>query len=146
MADRTHMHITIGGTLPRSRIDELVGLATLYQCSAEWDGEPFSETDITPGKALNLYAMEIPGGLAEDLEAFCRENSLPYSRWSGACWGAFNAEIEYYAGKGDAENFASDDDARPMMLVSELLKMTSIEELQSAIAPATLTTPPLELI
>ena len=71
----------------------------------------------------------------------------PHSfKQSGKPWGAFNAEIEYYAGGGDVKNFASDDDARPMMLISDLLKMTNIDELQAAIAPATLTIPPLELI
>ena len=146
MADRAHMHMTIGGEIPALRIPQLVELAREYCCSIKWDGEPLEESEVVPGEPLNLYAMEIPGGLADKLEAFCRENLLPYSRWSGACYGAFNAEIEYFAGQGDVANYPSDDDARAMMLIDDLTKIESIDALKTAIAAATLIIPPLTFI
>lgn len=146
MSDRAHMHMTIGGQLLSIRIPTLVELALEYHCSPEWDGEPITEADIVPGKPLELMAMEIPGGMADKLEAFCRENLLPYSRWSGACWGAFNAEIDYYEGKGEIANFAADDDARPMMQIDQLAKFETIDELKAAIAPAAFVVPPLTII
>lgn len=111
MADRVSVSITIGGGLAVSQRDRLVELANDQRLSLEWDGPAFDATQLPADGALTLCAHEIAWGRLDDLEAFCVEQRLAFTRWSGGLSGSFDPERTVFTGSGEPQNFgASEDD------------------------------------
>jgi hypothetical protein len=91
--------MTIGGKLKRSLIEEF-----LAACEAEGMGrdymEDLEEADVlgavAKGEALTVCGNEINYGNPEEVEAFCREHGLPYSKeWDAG--GEYGAGGEYWS-------------------------------------------------
>jgi Single-strand binding protein family len=100
MGDRAPVHIMIGGSLPQDHLEEFAMRAADYDLRIEWDGDPFDPAILPEGEPLELYGMELNGGLVDDLDAFCIEHGLTFRRWSGGCLGAFLPEIVIHDGTG----------------------------------------------
>jgi hypothetical protein len=90
MGNRVSASFTIGGTIPRSLIPQLIELATEEGLGVDWDGPTPTADDFVTGPALFLAAYEVNGGSFEDIEEFCRANKIPFSNgYEGYCgeWG-----------------------------------------------------------
>lgn len=112
MADRVSARITIGGTLSRSLLDEFTQTINDEDARLDWDGEPFSPTQIPTNGPFELMAHEVAWGSFSQLEAFCQQQGLPYVRWAGGCPGSFGPERVVFIGSGDPASYAvSEDDA-----------------------------------
>ena len=110
MADRVSASISIGGTLPSALLLDLVALIEREGLSTEWDGETFTASELPDNAPLDLMAHEIAWGRFEGLEAFCVTNKLPFSRWSDAYPGQWGAERVVFAGSGEHQSYATDED------------------------------------
>jgi hypothetical protein len=86
MADRASASILIGGTLPHGYLDALLEAITLDHGRLDWEGEPVETDKILPGTPLEICAYDLPGGIFENVEGFCREHGLLYRRSSELCW------------------------------------------------------------
>lgn len=110
MADRVSASITIGGALPSVLLPDFITLIEQQRLSTEWDGEPFTASDLAGNAALDLMAHEVAWGRFEELEAFCVKNALSFSRWSGAYPGQWGAERVVFTGSGEPRSYAADED------------------------------------
>ena len=152
MADRVSAQITIGGTLPASALPELIAAIQDEGLSIEYDGEPFQTGEVASGEALTLCGHEVAWGTFRILEAFCRTHRLAYSRWYGACSGAWGSGRSIYRGvhetrdgeEGVDDYDASDDD---QTLMGEQLArhLGSYEAIVAHFERASFAVPPLEI-
>lgn len=110
MADRVSASITIGGALPSVLLPDFITFIEQQRLSTEWDGEPFTASDLAGNAALDLMAHEVAWGRFEELEAFCVKNALSFSRWSGAYPGQWGAERVVFTGSGEPRSYAADED------------------------------------
>lgn len=110
MADRVSASITIGGELPAALLLDLVRIVGVEGLSTDWDGSDFSASDLPSNEPLRLMAHEVAWGRFEGLEAFCIENGLPFTRWSGAYPGQWGAERTVFTGSGEPQCYAADED------------------------------------
>ena len=145
MGDRASAHITIGGTLPRDHLDEFAMRVADYDLRIEWDGEPFDPEVLIEGVPLELYGMELNGGLVDDLDAFCVEHCLTFRRWSGGCLGAFLPEIVSYEGTGKQRVYTASEDEYVVFSPTDIKAFKLMRDLRLAIARAEITVPPLVL-
>ena len=152
MADRVSAQITIGGSLAASALPALIAAIQGEGLSAEYDGEPFEPGELVSGEPLTLCSNEVAWGTFNVLEAFCRTHRLAYSRWFGACSGAWGAGRSIYRGadetregeEGVDEYDASDDD---QTLMGEQLArhLGSYEAIIAHFERASFAVPPLEI-
>lgn len=145
MGDRASVHITIGGPLPREHLAELAMRIADYDLRVEWDGEPFDPDVLPEGETLELYGMELNGGLIDDVDAFCVEHSLPFRRWSGGCVGAFTPELVLFDGQGPMRDYTASDDGDVLFSAAEIARFKRLRELKREIARAELAIPPFVL-
>lgn len=145
MGDRASAHITIGGTLPREHLEEFAMRAADYDLRTEWDGEPFDPAALPEGEPLELYGMEMNGGLVDDLDAFCVEHGLTFRRWSGGCLGAFLPEIVIYEGTGKERVYTASEDEYVVFSPTDIKAFKRMRDLRRAIARAEITVPPFVL-
>ena len=110
MADRVSASITIGGRLLSTLLPEFIALIEQEGLSTQWDGEPFTVSDLPESGGLELMAHEVAWGRFEALEAFCIKNALPFSRWSGAYPSQWGAERVVFSGSGEPQSYAADED------------------------------------
>ena len=153
MADRVTAQITIGGTIAADAVPALIEAIQAEGLSTEYDGEPFAPDQLVNGEALTLCAREVAWGIFRDLELFCRNHRLAYSRWFGACSGAWGAGRSIYRGtqetregeEGVDDYDASDDD---QTLLGEQLarQLGSYEAIVTHFERANFTVPPLEIV
>lgn len=85
MTDRTAACITISGLLPLVMLDELIGLVEDESLAFDYEGTDDIGAEIRLFLANNsgpliLMANEVAGGQFQQLEHFCRDNNLTYSR------------------------------------------------------------------
>lgn len=153
MADRVTAQITIGGTLPASAVPALIEAIQAEGLSTQYDGTPFEPDELVNGEALTLCAYEVPWGVFRDLELFCRNHRLAYSRWFGACSGAWGAGRSIYRGthetregeEGVDDYDASDDDQT--LLGEQLARhLGSYEAIMAHFERANFTVPPVEIV
>ena len=153
MADRVTAQISIGGTLPASAIPGLIEAIQAEGFSTEYDGPPFEPDELVDGEALTLCAHEVAWGVFRDLELFCRTHRLAYSRWFGACSGAWGAGRSIYRGveetregeEGVDDYDASDDDQT--LLGEQLARhLGSYEAIVAHFERANFTVPPFEIV
>ena len=153
MADRVTAQITIGGRIPASAIPGLIEAIQAEGLSTEYDGPPFEPDELVDGEALTLCAHEVAWGDFRELELFCRTQRLAYSRWFGACSGAWGAGRSIYRGveetregeEGIDDYDASDDDHT--LLGEQLARhLGSYEAILAHFERANFTVPPLEIV
>ena len=152
MADRVSAQITIGGIIAASALPGLIAAIQDEGLSTEYDGEPFEPSELVSGYPLTLCGHEVAWGTFNALEAFCRTHRLAYSRWSGACSGAWGTGRSIYRGvqetregeKGVDDYDASDDD---QTLMGEQLArhLGSFEAIVAHFERASFAVPPIEI-
>jgi hypothetical protein len=145
MGDRASAHITIGGALPRKHLEEFAMRAADYDLRTEWDGEPFAPALLPEGEPIELYGMELNGGLVDDVDAFCVQHDLTFRRWSGGCLGAFLPEIVIYEGTGKVCVYTASEDEHVVFSPTDIKAFNRMRDLRRAIARAEITVPPLVL-
>ena len=89
MSDRMPAEMEIGGNLPRSLVDDLLGAIANQGATINWDACPTSHGELVAAAAdrgghLFLCKDEASYGAMEELEDFCREHGLPFNRSSDA--------------------------------------------------------------
>ena len=152
MADRVSAQITIGGSLAASACAGLIAAIQDEGLSTEYDGEPFEPSELVSGYPLTLCGHEVAWGTFNALEAFCRTHRLAYSRWFGACSGAWGSGRSIYRGaqelregeEGVDDYDASDDD---QTLIGEQLArhLGSYQAIIAHFERASFAVPPLEI-
>lgn len=88
MSDCSSARITIGGTLPRDRLDDFAHAIIEHNLGAEYispfgdeaDAIAHIESCAAERQPLRLYATNVAGGIFEELEATCRSIGLAYTR------------------------------------------------------------------
>lgn len=76
--------ITIGGKLPRSKLDEFVRLAEFNSAGFDWDSDPFTKEELLEflksgeTEPLNLMSSEASFGRFEELEDWLSKNGMSY--------------------------------------------------------------------
>ena len=146
MADRVPFSITIGGSLPADRLDELIDIANSAGLSPTWDGGPLTVDHLPVGTPLKLHAHEVANGQIDDIEDFCCNNDLPFVRWSGAAPGSFPAEIVVWVGEGPRRSFTADDDEHVVLTTEEAEKVQSLDDLKEHFETGSYVPPPLEIV
>lgn len=146
MGDRAHVHITIGGSLPREHLGEFAMCVADYDLRTEWDGEPFDPAKLIDGQPLELFGMELNGGAVNDVDDFCVEHGLPFHRWSGGCPGAFLPEIVVFDGHGSLRDYTASDDGEVLFTPLEIKAYARMRDLRRAIARAEIAVPPFVLV
>lgn len=142
MADRSDTHITIGGTVSTQQFETICAHIAEYRLATEWDGYAFQPSHLQNGGTLDLFGRSLPGGCPEELEAFCVANVLPYWRWSGACYGAYDPEIVIYRGDGTAiSTYGASDSKHPFVSIAELKAITSLDAVHELVRLADFTPP-----
>ena len=143
MADRVSASITLGGTISPSAYTELADIIAAEGLSTEWDGEPFETEHRTEGEPLRLFAHEVAWGRFEELEAWCVEHGVPFSRWSGAYGGQWGAERVVFAGGGEPTSYAADEEYRVMIDRDAAERLGSIKAIRAHFDAADFVVPPL---
>ena len=143
MADRVSASIALGGIIAAAQLDELTQRITDEGLSTEWDGEPFEASQLTPGEPLQLYAHEVAWGMFDELEAWCREQYVPYVRWSGGYGGEWAAERVVFDGSGDPRSYDADESDRIFVDCATVERLGSIETILAHFDSAEFALPPL---
>ena len=146
MADRVSASIVIGGRVTASLYEELADVIAGEGLSTEWDGPTFEPEHRSPGEPLSLYAHEVAWGRFEVLEAWCIENKLRFSRWSGAYQGQWGAERVVFTGDGEPSSYPADEDDHVMLAHEMAEKLASIEAITGYFNAADVSIPPLEIV
>ena len=153
MADRVSVSIIIGGRISADHVSALVEAIQAEDLSLEYDGTGFEVNDLVSGEPLMLCAHEVAWGTLNILEPFCREHKLAYSRWFGACAGAWGSGRAIYRGveesrsgeEGVDEYDTSDDDQ--ILLGEQLARhLGSYAAILDHFDRADFTVPPLEIV
>jgi len=146
MGDRAQCHLTIGGKLPRTSLDDLCRHTDNYDLRTDWSGEPFTAADIKPGEPIELFGEELNGGLVDGLEKFCTDNKLHYRRWSGGCAGAFLPEIVVSHGDGETHDATASEDEYVVFTTEEINQAESLDQLKAKIGKFQPEVPAFELV
>jgi hypothetical protein len=153
MADRVSASIIIGGSISSENVAALVEAIQAEDLSLEYDGEGFEAHEMVSGEPLMLCAHEVAWGTFNILEPFCRKHKLAYSRWFGACAGAWGSGRAIYRGieetrpgeEGVDEYDTSDDDQ--IFLGEQLARhLGSYAAILDHFDRANFTVPPLEIV
>lgn len=152
MADRVSAQITIGGIIAASALPALITAIQDEGLSTEYDGEPFEPGELVSGYALTLCAHEVAWGTFNVLEAFCRTHRLAYSRWFGACSGAWGSGRSIYRGAGETregeegvDDYDASDDDQTLMGEQLARHLGSFEAIVAHFERASFAVPPLEI-
>lgn len=143
MADRVSASIVIGGTLTASAYAEIAEIIADEGLSIEWDGAQFEPDHRTFGEPLSLYAHEVAWGRFEELEAWCVENKLAFSRWSGGYGSQWGPERVVFTGQGEPMSCATDEDDYIVIGRGTVEKLGSIEAILAYFDAANVAIPPL---
>ena len=145
MADRASVSIRIGGRLARAEVRELAALAAAYSAFLDYEDTPFDPDDVDPG-VLTLVAHEVAWGRLDDIEDFCVERGLPFSRWAGSSPGAFEPERVVFDGTGETRCFAASDEDVLVASLATLRELGSMAAIEAYFAAGDLTPPPLDIV
>jgi len=143
MADRVSASITIGGNLSASLLLDLARVVGDEGLSTDWDGSTFTISELPDGKPLILMAHDVAWGRFEGLEAFCIENGLPFTRWSGSYPGQWGAERTVFTGSGEPQCYAADEDDYVLIGRCTAQRLGSFEAILAHFDAADFTMPPL---
>lgn len=146
MADRVSASIAIGGTLPRSRLDELTTIITDQDLRLDWEGAPFKPDDIPADAPIELVAHEVAWGCFSTLEQFCKDHALAYARWSGGCSGSFGPERVIFTGSGLPQSHCVTEDDELVFGLDTIRALGSIAAIEAQAAEADFTPGPLTIV
>lgn len=146
MADRVDASITVGGTLSEALFTELIDHIQNEDLGLDW-GEPSPESGAIPtGKPLALYAHEVAWGRFDDLETWCRDNTVPFVRWSGSYPGGWGAERVVFNGSGEPRSFAADEEDRILIVRETVERLGSMPAILAYFDEAEFAVPPLVIV
>lgn len=146
MADRASASIRIGGNIPRSAIPCLLTAIATDGGRADWEGEPIDETSVRIGEVLEVYAWELPGGIFQEVEAFCEAQRLPFVRVSGSCSGAFGPERVVFTGDGPTCQFDLTECDEVVLTRYGFAALGSVEAVEHWFASAEFSPPPVTIV
>ena len=153
MADRVSAQITIGGIIAASALPGLIAAIQDEGLSTEYDGGPFEPRELVSGEALTLCGHEVAWGTFRILEAFCRTHRLAYSRWYGACsgaWGSgrsiYRGEQELREGEEGVDDYDASDDDQTLMGEQLARHLGSYEAIVAHFERANFIVPSLEIV
>lgn len=146
MADRVSARIAIGGTLPRSLLNDLKQHIDDEDLRVDWEGEPFDPEDLSVDAPLDLKAHEVAWGYFEQLEQFCRDHGLAYVRWSGGCPGSFGPDREVFTGSGEPRSHAVTEDDELVFSLETIRDLGSIAAIEARAAEGDFTPGPLVIV
>ncbi len=141
--DRAKVAMVIGGTIPASVYGELSDLIESTNLAVEWDGDPFDRDRFTSGKSLRLYAQEVSGGSFDDIEEFCVDLHIPFSRWNGSNAGSISPKRVVFMGTGKPVSYVTTEDDDILIDRDTIKKLASIEAIMAYFDAADTATPPL---
>ncbi|MDJ0277686.1 hypothetical protein QLH51_12850 [Sphingomonas sp. 2R-10] len=142
MADRVSARIAIGGTLPRSLLDDLKQHIDDEDLRVDWEGEPFDPENLPVDTPLDLKAHEVAWGYFEQLEQFCRDHGLAYVR----CSGSFGPDREVFTGSGEPRSHAVTEDDEFVFSLETIRELGSIAAIEARAVEANFTPGPLVIV
>jgi hypothetical protein len=146
MADRVSASITIGGMVTKSQFAELTAMIEPHDLRTKWDGDVFTSDQIAQGEPLALHAHETPWGMLDDLEQYCCDNGIAYTRWSGGCAGSFGPERIVYDGKNGPLNYDVDEDDSVVLHGHTIEQLGSMRAIRTYLKAAEIALPPLVIV
>ena len=133
----------VGRTLTEPHYVELARIIAAEGLSIECGGDQFEPEHRTVGESLSLYAHEVAWGRFEELEAWCVEKKLAFSRWSGSYGGEWTAERVVFTGDGDPQSYIADEDDRIVIDRGTVERLGSIAAILAYFDAADIASPPL---
>ncbi|AMK23212.1 MULTISPECIES: hypothetical protein [Sphingomonadaceae] len=146
MADRASASMQIGGTLSRIQLPAFIEAIATDHGRLDWEGEPVEEDTITTGNVLEICAYDLPGGMFETVESFCRQHKLPFRRTSGGCSGVFGPELVVYDLQGQPRHYEMNESEQVVLTRNEIHDLGSIEKIEDWFRSAEFTPPPIVLL
>ncbi len=146
MADRVSARIMIGGSLPRSSLQDLKQLCDDEDLRVDWEGEPFDPGDIPSDAPVDLMAHQVAWGCFEDLEQFCRDHGLAYVRWSGGCSSSFGPERVVFTGTGEPESYGVTEDDDLVFDLDTIRRLGSLDAIEARAAAGEFRPGPLTIV
>jgi hypothetical protein len=143
MADRVSASITIGGKVTADQFTAITDMILWNDLRTEWDGPEFTPDQITKGEPLALHAHETPWGMFDDLEQYCCDHQIAYTRWSGGSAGNFGPERIVYDGKHGPLNYDVDDDDHIVVHAHTIQQLGSMRAIRAYLKAAEIAVPPL---
>lgn len=146
MSDRVSASITLGGTLPRAKLRELLNVIAAEGLSTQWDGEPFSADQIPAEAPLELFAHQVVGGSFDQVESFCVSHALPFVRWCDGYTGGWSPERLVFGGAGEPRSNMVKECDQVVIGRAEIRLLGSLEAIEAHFASAEMAVPPLTLV
>ena len=145
IGDRASASIMIGGHLDCEQYSALALLIAAEWLSLDWEGTPFEPDDRTPGTPLQLFAHEASGGCFEELESWCVETGLPFTRFSEGCPGVWGPVRVVYQGAGALSEYPCSDDDETYIARHTVEALGSLAAVTAYFDAADFTVPPLHV-
>ena len=145
MGDRASASITIGGSIDKAQYSALALLIAAEWLSLDWEGTPFEPGDRTPGAPLELFAHEVCGGAFEELESWCVEKGLPFTRFSESCPGAWGPVRLVHHGDGKLSEYPCSEDGEVYIARPTVEALGSLAAVTAYFDAAEFTVPPLHV-
>ena len=146
MADRVSASITIGGKVTKKQFAEIATMIEYHDLRTEWDGDVFTPDKITQGEPLALHAHETPWGMFDNLEQYCCDHRIAYTRWSGGCAGSFGPERIVFDGKNGPLNYDVDEDDHIVIHAHTIQQLGSMRAIRVYLKAAEIVLPPLVIV
>ncbi len=128
MSDHTAARITIAGSLSADLVDHFLTLLADEGLGIDYSGfdEAAIRAALDSGARLDLVANGVAGGLFDEVEQFCRENDLSYSRGDDGHY-TWTPTVAFWEPGMEApkEWTGSVDDHVPHLSVNEIAKHLS---------------------
>ncbi|MET3436023.1 hypothetical protein [Sphingomonas sp. 1185] len=146
MADRVFVKITIGGALPRSRLQDLLTVVANEGLSLDHDDEELSIEDHVANEPLTLMAHEVAWGRFDQLESFCQKLGLAFVRSSGGYAGSFGPVRVVFAGWGQPVSYLITEEDELVFDLAALRKLGSMEAIEAQAGEAAFEPGPLVIV
>lgn len=146
MADRVSAHIMIGGQLPETDLPDLIRAIETDGPTVDWDGTPFTLTNICGTEPLALMDHEVAWGRFAEIEDCCERLGLSYVRWAGSYSGSFPATRVLYTGSGERETFLTTEDDTQVFAIEHIRELGSMEAIEAEYGRARCNPPPLIIV
>jgi len=146
MADRVSATIRLGGALTRPQLAIFLDLVAEERLSTDWEGAPFSLSEIPDDGPLVLMAHEVVGGDFEQLQTFCIAHGLPFQRWCGAYPGGWESERLVFDGISEPRSYTATDSDLVVISWHEAIELGSAAAIEAWFKSADIAVPALTII
>jgi hypothetical protein len=146
MADRVSASIAIGGNVTQAQFAEIAVMIEYSDLRTKWEGDVFTPDQITLGEPLALHAHETAWGMFDNLEQYCCDHQIAYTRWSGGSAGNFGPERIVYDGKTGPLNYDVDDDDQVVIHAHTIEQLGSMRAIRAYLKAAEIVLPPLVIV